>query len=256
VYLIAGGPPPTRRSKAFAAVLWAGEGSVASHGTAAAALGIANVRASKTEVTCPPGRDVRSSFVQVHRAHLDVSDQQALRGLPITTPARTVVDIAGRLEDSVLLATVEDSFRRGICTPEQLGERLAVLRGSGRPGTGRLAVLLGSRVPDARALESVLEAKLWLALERSSLPRPQRQFWITADGDRYRLDFAWPEHRVVAECDGWAFHGGRDRFERDALRRARVTSIGWRVIPVTWAQVTSAADAVVTRIERALALAA
>jgi very-short-patch-repair endonuclease len=78
-----------------------------------------------------------------------------------------------------------------------------------------------------------------------------RQHWITVDGRRYRLDFAWPERRVAAECEGRAFHGPAE-FERDELRQADLASAHWHVVPVTWRQLMSAPRAVVARIERAL----
>jgi very-short-patch-repair endonuclease len=256
VYRIAGGSPPTIWSRAFAVVLWAGEGAAVSHGSAAGLVAMPMVRSRITEVLVPPGRDLRSPWVRVHRGELDACDRQIVNGVPVTTPTRTLIDVAGRLEDDALLAVMEDAFRRGLCTPELLGERLAALQGSGRPGTGRLAALLAARPRGARPLESPLEARAWAMLQRSSLPRPERQHWIVVEGTRYRLDFAWPDHKVAVECDGWSHHGGREHFERDELRRARMTSVGWRLVPVTAAQCARSEAAVIERIARALRLAA
>ena len=83
---------------------------------------------------------------------------------------------------------------RSLVTPERLGARVEALRKSGRPGAGRLA-----RAPErgrsGSALESVLEAKVWLLVRRCGVPLPRRQFWVALPGGRYRLDFAWPDRQ-------------------------------------------------------------
>ena len=152
--------------------------------------------------------------------------------MPITTPVRTLIDLSARMEDARLLAAMESAFRAKLCSPERLAVRVDTLRTSGRPGAGRLAELLASRA--GPALESVLEAKLWLLIGRSRLPLPQRQYWVSLPGGRYRLDFAWPEHKVGLECDGWEHHGARTAFDPDRARLAEFAAARWRVLPVTW----------------------
>jgi very-short-patch-repair endonuclease len=136
------------------------------------------------------------------------------------------------MEDDPLLAAVESAFRAKLCTPDRLAVRVEVLRTSGRPGAGRLAELLAER--SGPPLESVLEAKVWRLLQHTGLPLPQRQFWVSLPGGRYRLDFAWPEHRVGLECDGWEHHGARTAFDPDRARLAEFAAARWRILPVTW----------------------
>jgi very-short-patch-repair endonuclease len=140
------------------------------------------------------------------------------------------------MEDDHLRHAVESAFRAKLCTPELLGVRVEELRASGRPGVGRLADLLAMR--GGRALESMLEAKLWLLLCRSGLPLPQRQHWVSLPGGRYRLDFAWPDRRVGLECDGWEHHGRRTAFATDRARLAEFAAAHWHVLPVTRHAVT------------------
>lgn len=250
VYRI-GGTPSSPRQAAMAATLWAGEGCLLSHWTAAALWGLDHRHGSKVELWVPAGRSPTSENVIVHRGgRLDRADRTVLDGLPITTPTRTLIDIAGRSEDEALLAAMERAFREGLTTPERLGARITALRTSGRPGAGRLEQMLIDRHVDAAALESRLEARLWRILTRSALPSCLRQHWVVANGKRYRLDFAWPERRVAVECNGLAFHG-RERFDRDGERTADLSSEGWLVIPVTWTH-TSTPAVVVRRVERAL----
>jgi very-short-patch-repair endonuclease len=253
VYAIAGGVPNNVRSQAMAATLWAGPDSLVAFGTAAELWGLEGVRSTRTEIWIPAARSRGSRVVVVHRGtRLDRADRARLDGIPITTPTRTLIDVSARLENEALLATMEAAFRSGLTTPERLAARLTALRASGRAGGGRLEALLDSRPADAAALESRLEAKVWRLLERSSLPRPERQHWIVVDGRRYRLDFAWLDRRVAVECEGRAFHGP-EHFERAELRRGDLSSAHWRVVPVTWRQLTSAPRSVISRIERALA---
>jgi very-short-patch-repair endonuclease len=221
----------------MAATLWAGDGSVVSHATAARLLGIDGARERKAEIWVPAPRNPRHALVHVHRGPLIDDSDVELRGpIPVTSPVRTLIDLSGRMEDDQLLHAVESAFRAKLCTPERLSARVEEMRTSGRPGAGRLADLLAAR--GRSALESMLEAKLWLLLCRSGLPLPERQYWVSLPGGRYRLDFAWPEHRVGLECDGWEHHGRRSAFAPDRARLAEFAAVHWLILPVTWHAVT------------------
>jgi very-short-patch-repair endonuclease len=222
------------RQRAMAAALWAGDLALVSHGTAGSLWGVEGVRGAKTELWVPARRNPRSELVVVHRGErLDRADRTMLGPIPITTPIRTLIDVAGRLEDDRLLAAMESVFRRGLGTPERLGARLRALRRGRRPGVGRLADLLAQR-GDGRAMESVLEAKVWSLLQTAGVRRPVRQHWVAVDSGRYRLDFAWPDLKVGVECDGWEHHGTRVAFGKDRARFAELAASRWRVLPVTW----------------------
>lgn len=86
--------------------MWAGEGAVVSHGTAGVLWGIDGVRGPKTEVWVPAPRNRKHDLVVVHRGtRVDRTDRASLGPIPITTPVRTLIDVAGRLEDDRLLAS-------------------------------------------------------------------------------------------------------------------------------------------------------
>ncbi len=170
----------------------------------------------------------------MHRGkRLDRADRAELDGIPITTVARTLIDMAGRLEDHRLLAVTEDLIRRDLVAPDRLRARLHALRASGRPGGGRLEALLDQR-GDGRPLESALEALAWPIIRRSGVPLPARQHWVTTTRGRYRLDFAWPGLKVALECEGWSHHGGRAAWGKDRARLAELVAAGWRILPITW----------------------
>lgn len=251
VYRFAGAPISSRQ-EAKAATLWAGDASLLSHSSAAVCWGIDGVRVRKPELWVPHDCSKQSALIDVHRGtRLDRADRAVLDGVPITSPTRTLIDIAGRLEDEALLAALEHVIRTDLTTPERLAARLLALRTSGRVGAGRLESLLDARPVGASALESRLEAKFWRLLQATTLPRPERQHWVLVDGRRYRLDFAWPEHHVAVECDGRAFHGS-DRFEADERRRADLAGAGWLIVPVTWRQCSEQPASVIGRLRRRL----
>jgi very-short-patch-repair endonuclease len=228
------GARQTLQQSAMAAALYAGDGALISHGTAGLLWEIEGVRSKGVELWVPDARRSTLDGLVVHRGtRLDRADRTAIGSIPITTPVRTLIDLSARLEDARLLAAAEAAFRRGLCTPERLLVRADVLRNSGRPGAGRLADLLADRGA-APALESTLEAELWLLVQRSGLPIPRRQFWVSLPGGRYRLDFAWPEQKVGLECDGRAYHDTRAAFDPDRARLAEFGAAHWRVLPVTW----------------------
>ena len=248
--------PVTPMQRALAATLWAGDGALASHATAATLFEFDGIRTEKTEIWVPAKRRVRSASLTVHHGgRLDRADRTVLDGVPITTPVRTLIDMAGRFEDDRLLAVMEDLIRRDLVTCERLHARLEALRKSGRVGGGRLATLLDQR-GDGRPLESALEARVWTIILESGVRLPRRQFWTGAAGHRYRLDFAWPDLRVALECEGYAYHGGLSKWGRDRARDADLASAKWRVIPVTWAMCTGDRANVIRRLRSSIPRAA
>ena len=202
--------PTSARQTALAAALWAGSDALVSHSAAAALWEFDGVRAPKAELWVPHARNLRSPLVSVHRGtRLDRADRTEFDGIPITTVTRTLIDMAGRLEDHRLLAVTEDLIRRDLVDPRSAARTAQCLRAtSGRPGGGRLEELLDQR-GDGRPLESALEALAWPIIRRSGVPLPARQHWVTTTRGRYRLDFAWPGLKVALECEGWSHHGGR-----------------------------------------------
>jgi very-short-patch-repair endonuclease len=215
---------------------------------------IEGLRERRVELWVPAPRNPRHELVAVHRGRrIDRADRTRRNAVPITTPVRTLIDVSARMEDDRLLAEMESLFLRELMTPERLEKRLGALRSSGRPGAGRLERLLEAR--GGAPLESRLEAKVWLALRRSNVRAPVRQYWVAAPGGRYRLDFAWPDCQVALECDGWAQHGTRLAFGKDRARLSDLVSLGWRVLVVTWEVATKSPERLVRWVDSALAKA-
>ena len=157
-------------------------------------------------------------------------DVQRLHGLLVTTPLRTVLDLACTLSQRDAIAAL-DAFMRGFgFTHEQL-EREA-LRYRRRRGVVQLRALIP--LADPRA-ESSAESWTRLALMSAGLPKPHPQYWVEVDGvPTYRLDMAYPLHRVAVEYDGEEFHEGEENRQRDQERR------GW--LDVMSSQVVQSGD--------------
>ena len=251
------GAPVTRRQQMMAAVLWAGSGASVSHGTAAILWKLEGLSSDEIEVTVPRARRKRCGRVVVHRALvLPEADRDEVDGIPCTAAARTLIDVAGSLDDEQLEVVMESGFHRGLYRESFLRWRLNELGGTGRRGSGRLLALLDDRGKGAAPLESPLEAKMWRLLKKSGLTRPVRQHWVRAGGHRHRLDFAWPDLMVAIECDGYDTHGGATAFRRDRAKLAEVGAAGWRVIPVTWHDVARRPQWVIEQVRIALSDAA
>jgi very-short-patch-repair endonuclease len=253
VYRIVGAPETLRQS-AMAAALYAGDGALVSHSTAGLLWGIEGVRSMAVELWVPSSKKSDGKGLAIHRGtRLDRADRDLIGPIPVTTAARTLIDLSARMEDARLLSAMEHAFRGNLMTPERLAARAAVLRKSGRPGAGRLAELLAGRGVGP-ALESTLEAKVWLLIRRTGLPLPQRQFWVSLPGGRFRLDFAWPDQRIGLECDGWEHHGRQSAFAPDRARLAEFAAAQWRILPVTWNACTREPDRVERWLRYALVL--
>jgi very-short-patch-repair endonuclease len=206
------------------------------------------------EIWVPHKRRLRTTKLRIHRTgEVQRIDRTRREGIPITTPARTLVDLAGVLDGEALETALEDGLQQRLFGEGLLRRRLDDLGGSGRTGSAMLRQILDRR-GDA-ALESRLEVKVWRLLVRSGLPKPVRQHPAEIEGRRYRLDFAWPSFGVAVEADGFASHGGRRSFNADRRRLAKLASAGWRVVPVTWEDATTRSNQWLLELGRALALA-
>jgi very-short-patch-repair endonuclease len=252
------GAPITDRQRVRAAQLWAGGSAVVSHLSAGWLWGFDGVRPpSRPEVTVPRRRGPSSELVVVHRSLvLPEVDRGEVAGLPVTSAARTVVDLAGVIDGESLETALESGLRLGLFRESLLRWRVQELGGPGRPGSGELRHVLEQRGKSAAPLGSRLEVKAWRLLIRSDLPRPVRQHHVRLNGRSYYIDFAWPQRRVALECDGYEPHRGRIAFRRDRRKLAALASAQWLVIPATWEDITRRPKAKLSELRSAFSTAA
>ena len=126
--------------------------------------------------------------------------------------------------------------------------RLDDLAAPGRNGIAMIKKLVAERVTEQGLTESPFERLLFRTLRKGMLPLPVCQMVI---GDA-RVDFVYPDHRLVIEADGYRWHDGRLAWERDRVRMSELAARGWRVLLVTWLQLKYRVDEVIDRIRRAL----
>jgi very-short-patch-repair endonuclease len=177
----------------------------------------------------------------VHRAVLETDEVTRVAGIPVTTPGRTIVDLA----DTEPRRTVE----RAIDEAEYLRLDCSGLEPKpGRPGTGLLTRVLSEHQPGATRTRSELEERFLEMCDLHGLPRPE----VNAVIEGYEVDFVWREERLIVETDGRAAHGTRRAFERDRVRDLELTAAGWRVVRVTYARLSREPERVAEQLARLL----
>ncbi len=254
VYRLAG-TPVMWEQRAMALVLACGPTAALSHRSAAALLGIPGFwRGGVVEVTTPRPRRHRDADEIVHRwrvlppDHLTVVD-----GLVITRPARTLVDLAGMLYPARTERAVDNCLAAGLVTIGSLRATFEDLARRGRKGIALMRRLLEERDPGYVAPESELEARFVALLRGAGVPEPVRQLDV-GDGDGWigRVDFAYPEVKVVIELDSRRHHSAKLDQQADRARDDRLRAAGWRVLRITWDDLVARPDAVVALVRRAL----
>lgn len=227
--------PATWRQALVGAYLTGGELGFISHRSAAALHQLPGFAPGPIEITTPRRiRGIRD--MRVYRAAKGPipSDVQTLGPVAVSTPTRTLIDVAGLVADDVLEEALDDAIRRGLTSAARMRWRIDSIGARGRPGVGILRGLVGERLLDQGPRESVLETRFLRLLKKHGLPLPVAQYEIWSLGKLVaRVDFAYPALKLAIEVDGYRFHSGRMQWERDLKRRNRLESLGWRVFNVT-----------------------
>lgn len=230
VFVLAGSTPSWERDVTVA-YLWAGPSGVVSHRCAASLLKLEGVPPGTLEITMPRGRRRSAEDVVVHRRDDLVGYDIMRRGhLRITSPTRTLIDIAAVVPKTVLEEALEDGLRRQLTTLERLSRRLGQLGGR-RVGSSALMDLLMQRDPALSPTESGLETRVDRALRTGRLPPFVRQYEISDGmGFNARVDFAYPEAKLAIEAQSYKHHSGRMAWLRDMDRDRRLRRLGWIVL--------------------------
>jgi predicted transcriptional regulator of viral defense system len=244
--------PLDGRARLLAAVWAAGRVSVASHRSAAWLWELRDVPRWRPEVTVAGRTRRRVSRVTVHRTdRLEPQDVTTSDGIPVTTVARTLLDLGGVTDAPVVRTATQDAVIRGLVAPEDLLCVLERVGRRGRRGTAALRAAVATTAIDPR-LESRLEQELFELVLRCQVPPPVPQHELRCvDGRRVRLDFAWPADRVAVEADGRRWHATTADFERDLARGNSITASGWSLYRFGWADVRERRAGTVAAIHRA-----
>jgi very-short-patch-repair endonuclease len=229
----------------MAAVLAAGPNAVLSHRSAAVLWGIRDGSPASVEVTVPRNRRTRRG-VTIHRAVLMADEVTTERGIPVTTAARTLLDLAEHLTPQRLERAIHEAEYRRLTSPLSLDALLA--RHQGRRGTTALKKIVESGGLGAAVTRSEMEADFLAVLDAHRLPRPHTNQHI----EGREVDALWPEQRLIVELDGRQAHGTARAFEHDRARDRHLQTEGYRIVRVTYRQLHEQQTTIARQIEALL----
>jgi very-short-patch-repair endonuclease len=224
----------------MAAVLACGRGAAVSHESAAALWGIIP-RDFATHVSLPPGRQPTHPRIKIHRRGF-VPDGRWVDRICTTSALETLVDLAAARSENQLARLVDSADRINLINLDYAADRLGSMRR--RPGAAALrTVLLGHDKTD-----SDLEVDFLALVERAGLPKPRTQQKLLG----FRVDFFWPDFRLVVETDGLTYHRTRAQQARDRKRDQRLTAAGYTCLRFTEDQVRRHERAVAATLGRVM----
>src|SRR4051794_38131810 len=219
---------PSIEADYMAAVVACGEGAVLSGCAAAALLGLMLPRrAPHPDVTAPKDRSIRGITTHWERAP-DPRDRTAWKGIPITTPARTLVDLAAVVSAEELARAVHQADVLHRTTPDEVEEVLQRRRNA--KNAAKLREILWG---DADRILSKLEKAFVKLLRENSLPTPT----TNRQAGGHFVDCRWPEQKLTVELDGYRYHRTRHAWEQDRKRERHAYARGDQFRRYTWGDV-------------------
>jgi hypothetical protein len=228
----------------LAAAKACGPDAVVSHYSAAALYGLVKWDDRYPEVTAP--RKTTQRRIRAHRSNLDPADLWAHKGIPTTTPARTLVDLSSLLPYKPLRRAAREAQALRLVT---IGQMASALHRAGRKrGAANLARIIASGPAPTR---SELEDAVLDLILAGGLAPPQINQPIKVQGRTVTPDFRWPAQRLVLEADGARWHDHKLAREDDRERQAILEADGERVVRVTWDQAIGLRRQTLARIRRA-----
>jgi hypothetical protein len=212
----------------LAAVLAAGPGAVLSHRDAAALHGMRTMPEERPVSVSTPAhaRAMAGVWVKARRT-LAVDDVTVIKAIPVTSPARTLVDLAPMLTAAQLQSTLGEADRRGLLDVQAVERALARTKGRHGHGHRPLRPALGAHAKHGAVLtRSWLEERFLDLVIDAGLPRPL----LNAPAAGFEVDALWPGERVAVELDGWADHKEREAAARDRDKTNRLQVAGYVVL--------------------------
>jgi predicted transcriptional regulator of viral defense system len=231
----------TRKGHWMAAVLACGPGAALSHRAAGALLGIRPAARRGIEVTAPRRR--QRPGIDTYVAKLTRADVTTVDGIPCTTAARTLLDLAAVVDRQSLEKAINEAEVLQLFDLKAVNAALE--RAGRRRGTAALRETLTNLDPLQARTRSELERRFLTLCRRAGLPPPEVNAWIEVGDEGFQVDFLWRRQRLVVETDGWATHSTRRAFERDRRRILLLMRAHFQTVPVTWRQVIHRPDEVI-----------
>jgi Protein of unknown function (DUF559) len=224
----------TQEGRWMAAVVACGQGSVLSHLDAAVLWGFYDRPGRRIHVTVAAHRKVDGLIL--HRTRrLDQDEITTKNGIPVTSVARTFVDLTELLTDDRLLRAMRDAEFHRLLDLHTLNA--AVERAHGRHKLTALRRAIAQHHP-GEIVRDELEHRFARLLSENGAPEPERNAKVTARGRTYVLDCHWPEHFLAVELDGRDAHQRQLAFEADRRRDASLSAVGIATLRFTWQRIT------------------
>jgi predicted transcriptional regulator of viral defense system/very-short-patch-repair endonuclease len=240
----------TREAHWIAAVMACGPGSFLSHLDAAALWGIYKSKGTTIHVTTRARSTRRVPGIKVHRARkLDPTDVTTKDAIPVTTVARTLIDLTDLLPtDRILRAMREAEYLKLLDVDTLIA---AVQRARGRRRLIELKTAIERHRP-GQIVREELEHRFLELLHEAGLPAPQTNIKVKTRRRTYMVDCLWSDEAVAVELDGRAAHIRAEAFEEDRARDAALTATGLRPLRFTWRRLTEEPEDVLAELKATL----
>jgi len=241
----------------MAGVLCAGEGAVIGHGSAAALWGVLRTTPSvevlrsrhrwrgRAQVDLE-GAESSVTLIVRRTRNLPENDIAEIRGIPVTSVARTLLNLAAVLPEPGLKRAFMEADRLGLLNDRDLIDCAG--RATGHRGAAKYRRLFALRNPEAQGLRSLLEVMFLNLCREEGIERPETNVLIGT----YEVDCVWRSRRLIVELDGYEFHRGLEKLEGDNSRTNQLQFEGWTVLRFTWRMVTAKPEMVVRQVRHAL----
>lgn len=242
----------------MAGVLSSGENALLAYRSAAAAWGFARSRPAVETVRPSQALRQRASIVLAGTSlssrlnarqtrHIPTADIASVEGVPVTSVARTLLDLASCLSGAEYKRAFLEADRLNLLDDNSLADCAA--RDIRRRGVGRFRDHVLERVDHVNRTRSVLEALFLDLCERSGIEPPEVNVVVCG----FEVDCVWRQSRLIVELDGYSFHKGRESFERDAARSNALRADGWCLLRFTWRMLAREPNRVSAQVRAAMA---
>lgn len=252
VYVVAGSVPTWHR-ELLAKVLAAGPSSMAGARSAAGLWALDRFRRQHLDLVAPTPAPRRVRGARLHQSNdLRSGDITVLDGVPVTTPTRTIFDVARYVSAARLGRMIDDAVRRDLTTYRELQVRLVELSDRGRNGIVTARAALAGRPDGTSVPDSPLEDDVRNLLVRAGIAEPVLHHRVDCDEMTYVVDLAWPDELVGVECDGFRFHRTPEQLDWDDRRRTQLGLRGWLILHTTRRMLREDPRGLVRDVRRAL----
>jgi len=239
----------SRRGRWMAAVLACGAGAVLSHRSAARLWGLMPPASEWVDVTAS-SRRVRRDGIVTHYGEIADDEWQRVDEIPVTSPFRTVFDLASVLKLRELERVWHEAEVREL--RDRVSLPMLLERYPGRRGARNVRALLEDPEPVGFTRNDFEEAFRLLIADHGIHPRPRMNADLALRGRIFQIDALWEEERVTVELDSRSVHGTKKRFESDRQRDRILVAEGYRTVHVTWRQLQKEPEEIVADLRKAL----